>query len=78
MIGTNSTRLETRLQWGACLVLVTALVGGIYGRLAGFGGRQLAVDEYYFAEAADKIRMQGVPRFDGGGGTTFRGCCRCI
>src|SRR5688572_9474033 len=43
------------------------MVGGIYGRLAGFGERQLAVDEYYFAEAADKIRMQGVPRFDGGG-----------
>jgi len=47
--------------------LVAALFGGIYGRLAGFGERQLAVDEYYFAEAADKIRMQGVPRFDGGG-----------
>jgi 4-amino-4-deoxy-L-arabinose transferase-like glycosyltransferase len=46
---------------------VAALVGGIYGRLAGFGDRQLAEDEYYFAEAVDSIRKQGVPRFEGGG-----------
>ena len=67
MIGKVSTRREAALQWGAFLLLAVAFTGGIYGRLAGFGERQLAVDEYYFAEAADKIRTQGVPQFDGGG-----------
>lgn len=46
---------------------MAALTGGIYGRLAGFGERQLAEDEYYFAEGVDKIRQQGVPRFEDGG-----------
>jgi hypothetical protein len=48
-------------------MLAAALIGGIYGRLTGFGERQLAVDEYYFVEGVDKIRKHGVPRFDGGG-----------
>jgi len=47
--------------------LVVALAGGIYGRLAGLGERQLAEDEYYFAEAVEKIGKEGVPRFEGGG-----------
>lgn len=47
--------------------MAAALAGGLYGRVAGFGARQLAVDEYYFAESVDKVRMHGVPRFDGGG-----------
>ncbi len=48
-------------------MLAAALIGGVYGRLTGFGERQLAVDEYYFVEGVDKIRKHGVPRFDGGG-----------
>ena len=62
-----STRRQAALQWGAWLVLATALAGGVYGRLAGFGERQLAEDEFYFVEGVDKIRQQGVPRFDDGG-----------
>jgi hypothetical protein len=62
-----SARLDAAVSLGASIVLVAALVGGIYGRLAGFGDRQLAEDEYYFAEAVDSIRKQGVPRFEGGG-----------
>ncbi|PYV41554.1 MAG: hypothetical protein DMG06_16715 [Acidobacteria bacterium] len=60
-------RRDLTLQWGAYLILACALIGGLYGRLAGFGERQLTEDEYYFAEGADKIREQGVPRFAGGG-----------
>ena len=35
--------------------------------MAGFGERQLAIDEYYSAEGVDKILKHGVPRLDGGG-----------
>jgi len=60
-------RRDVMLQWGAYLILAAALVSGLYGRLAGLGGRQLAVDEYYSAEGVDKILKHGVPRLYGGG-----------
>src|SRR5690349_307874 len=60
-------RRDTLLRWGAYLVLASALISGLYGRLAGFGERQLAIDEYYSAEGVDKILKHGVPRLDGGG-----------
>lgn len=61
------TRGGAALAWVASLVSVAALASGLYGRLAGFGERQLATDEYYFAEAVSKIQTHGVPRFEGGG-----------
>ncbi len=67
MIGKASIRGKVSQQWGVYLVLAAALTGGMYGRLVGFGERQLAEDEYYFAEGVDRILKQGVPRFDDGG-----------
>ena len=54
MIREKSTRRDAAVSLGAAVVLVVALVAGIYGRLAGFGERQLAEDEYYFAEECRK------------------------
>jgi hypothetical protein len=73
VIGILSARSIVRLNWGVYLVLTGSLTGGLYGRLAGFGERQLAVDEYYSAESVDLILKGGVPRFDRGS-ITFRGC----
>ncbi|MCI0418110.1 MAG: glycosyltransferase family 39 protein [Acidobacteria bacterium] len=66
MIGATIRR-DVTLRRVAYLILASALIGGSYGRLAGFGERQLTEDEYYFAEGVDKILKQGIPRFDGGG-----------
>ncbi|MEW5975900.1 MAG: glycosyltransferase family 39 protein [Acidobacteriota bacterium] len=54
-------------HWLVSLLLAVALAAGLYARLAGFGDRPLAVDEYYFAEGVDLILRHGVPRFEDGG-----------
>lgn len=43
MTGKKSIRSKVKLHWGVYLVLAAALTGGMYGRLVGFGERQLAV-----------------------------------
>ncbi len=52
---------------GPAIVLAVAVAAGLYARLDGFGTRQLAVDEYFFAESVDLILDHGLPRFEDGG-----------
>ncbi len=54
-------------NWGAWAILAAALAAGLYARLDGFGTRQLAVDEFYFAESVDHILERGAPVFEDGG-----------
>ncbi|SLN69402.1 hypothetical protein OCH7691_03189 [Oceanibacterium hippocampi] len=49
------------------VLLAIALAVGLYARLAGFGGRSLAVDEYYFVSSVDNLLARGLPEFATGG-----------
>jgi hypothetical protein len=55
------------VRWGTAVLLLLAVVAGIYGRFADLGKSPFAVDEYYSAVIVDQIAETGSPAMPTGG-----------
>lgn len=63
----SGTREPRRLPAGWTLALAAAAAAGLWARVAGFGERGFAVDEYFFFLSAGSILEYGLPRLLDGG-----------